>query len=56
LRQEFAEEGSCLLANCCKWLEQLGEKAGASEVVGTLAFTFTHNEPDLRIEVPHIPG
>ena len=27
-----------------------------SEVVGTLHITFVHNEPDLRIPVPPIPG
>jgi hypothetical protein len=32
-------------------LEQLQGKAEASEVTGTLAITFIHNEPDLRIEV-----
>jgi hypothetical protein len=28
----------------------------ASEIRGTLQMTFTHDQPDLRIEVPAIPG
>lgn len=32
------------------------EKAGVKEIVGTLQILFIHNEPDLRIEVPAIPG
>lgn len=53
---QLSEESHHLLANCCKGLEQLDEKTRASEVTGTLAITFIHNEPDLRIEVPPIPG
>jgi hypothetical protein len=49
-------KAACLLENCCEGLEQLEEKARASEVTGTLEITFIHNEPDLRIEVPLIPG
>ena len=45
-----------LLANCRKGLEQLDAKEKASEVTGTLEITFIHDEPDLRIEVPPIPG
>ena len=36
--------------------EQLPAEEGASEVIGTLEVTFIHDEPDLRIEVPTIPG
>lgn len=53
---QLSEESTQLLANCCKGLEQLEEKARASEVTGMLAITFIHNEPDLRIEVPSITG
>jgi hypothetical protein len=53
---QLSEESVRLLANCCEGLEQLDEKARASEVTATLAITFVHNEPDLRIEVPPIPG
>jgi len=28
----------------------------ATEIAGSLQITFIHNEPDLRIEVPQIPG
>jgi hypothetical protein len=34
----------------------LQEERGAHEVIGTLQITFIHNEPDLRREVPPIPG
>jgi hypothetical protein len=36
--------------------EQLSPQARASEVAGTLEVSFIHNAPDLRIEVPPIPG
>lgn len=52
----LTEESQELLAECSKQMEQLGEEAGASEVAGTLEITFIHDEPDLRIEVPPIPG
>jgi hypothetical protein len=52
----LTEESQELLAEYSKRLEQLGEEAGASEVAGTLEITFIHDEPDLRIEVPPIPG
>ena len=34
----------------------LQEERGSHEVIGTLQITFIHNEPDLRREVPPIPG
>jgi hypothetical protein len=42
-------------------LDELGERASnanepAADVAGTLQITFIHNEPDLRIEIPPIPG
>lgn len=52
----LTEESERVLADCSKQAEQLSAEAGASEVAGTLAITFIHNEPDLRIEVPPIPG
>lgn len=52
----LTEESHELLAEGSKRVEQLGEEAGASEVAGTLEITFIHDEPDLRIEVPPIPG
>ena len=35
-----------------------GDSAGSldADIAGTLQITFVHNEPDLRIEVPRIPG
>ena len=49
-------ESGALLADCCARAEQLQAEVGASEVTGTLEITFIHNEPDLRIVVPPIPG
>ena len=49
-------ESNELLADYCQQAEQLSLEAGASEIAGTLEITFIHNEPDLRIEVPPIPG
>jgi hypothetical protein len=34
----------------------LVERAEAADVMGTLNITFIHDEPDLRIEAPPIPG
>jgi len=39
--------------------ERYGEGSGAwsmTEIAGSLQITFVHHEPDLRIEVPPIPG
>lgn len=33
-----------------------GARAAPADVVGTLQVTFIHDEPDLRVEVPPIPG
>ncbi|HJU55703.1 MAG TPA: hypothetical protein VJ715_14060 [Pyrinomonadaceae bacterium] len=44
------------LAEASERAEQLSEEEWASEVTGTLEITFIHDEPDLRIEVPPIPG
>ena len=53
---KLSEESERLFASCRRGLEQLDEEAKASEVTGTLEITFIHDEPDLRIEVPPIPG
>lgn len=53
---QMSEESQRLLENCRRGLEQLDGKTRASEVTATLAITFIHDEPDLRIEVPSIPG
>ena len=52
----LTEESHELLADYCQQAEQLSLEAGASDIAGTLEITFIHNEPDLRIEVPPIPG
>jgi hypothetical protein len=55
-REAFlTQESDDLLAG---YRDQLGrlEGAKAADVAGTLNITFIHNEPDLRIEVPPIPG
>jgi hypothetical protein len=53
---QLSRESEELLAGCSQPTKQLAEEARASEVAGTLAITFIHNEPDLRIEVPPVPG
>jgi len=35
---------------------EIAPPGGADEVAGTLQVSFVHDEPDLRIEVPPIPG
>jgi hypothetical protein len=39
-------------------LEHLSDANGSKgpDIPGTLQITFIHNEPDVRIEVPKIPG
>jgi hypothetical protein len=49
-------ESRDLLEDCRKQPKRLAENDKDSEVTGTLNITFVHNEPDLRIEVPPIPG
>jgi hypothetical protein len=36
--------------------EERAREEAPSSLNGTLQITFIHNEPDLRTEVPHIPG
>jgi hypothetical protein len=52
----LSPESHELLADCCKQLERPGREPKVIDVVGTLQITFIHNEPDLRIECPPIPG
>jgi hypothetical protein len=35
---------------------QLGSGSSEAEVMGSLRITFLHDEPDLRIEIPAVPG
>jgi hypothetical protein len=53
---QLTEESHALLADYCRRAEQLSAEQRASEVAGTLEITFIHNEPDLRIAVPPVPG
>lgn len=53
---KLTEATQRLLTDCRAGLEQLDAQARASEVTGTLEITFIHDEPDLLIEVPPIPG
>jgi hypothetical protein len=52
----LTEESRARLAEWGERAEQLSAEEGASEVTGTLEITFIHDEPDLRIAVPPIPG
>lgn len=52
----LSRESDELLSGCGDVLEGLGGAAGARDVAGALQITFIHDEPDLRIEVPPIPG
>jgi hypothetical protein len=39
-----------------KGFEWLGGDSQQAEIAGSLQITFIHHEPDLRLEVPPIPG
>ena len=45
-----------LLAGFDQAREQPSDRSFPAELAGTLQLTFIHNEPDLRIDVPAIPG
>ena len=53
---QLSRESRELLTSCCDKLEEVGEALKEKDVPGTLQITFVHNEPDLRIEVPPVPG
>ena len=36
--------------------ESAAENSQPTDIAGTLQITFIHSEPDLKIEVPRIPG
>ena len=44
------------IAEACEAAGRRGESGGAGELDCTLAVFFVHDEPDLRIEVPAVPG
>lgn len=52
----LSQESDELLATCGGESGEPGEAAKAVDVLGALQITFIHDEPDLRIEVPPIPG
>lgn len=52
---QLSTESLNLLANFQARTER-GDKETSNAVAGTLQITFIHNEPDLKIEVPAIPG
>lgn len=52
----LSEESHDALSSCCDEADKPGGRAEAADVAGTLQITFIHGEPDLRIEVPPIPG
>ena len=52
----LSQESHELMATCRDELNELGERDKAADVAGTLQITFIHDEPDLKIEVPPIPG
>jgi hypothetical protein len=59
LRASLGEMDLRLTAESEDELQSFGlraERAADEEIPGTLQVTFVHNEPDLRIEVPPIPG
>lgn len=47
-------EGS--LPDSLTWQTSLSSETKVVDIRGALQLTFIHNEPDLRIEVPAIPG
>lgn len=53
---QLTEQSRQLLAELCEEAKQRAGDGRASEVAGSIQITFVHDEPDLRIEVPPIPG
>ena len=56
LNLRLSEESTSALEACSRRSEQYGTESAETALAGTLQVTFIHNEPDLRIEVPPIPG
>jgi hypothetical protein len=52
----LSQESEDLLSNWYHRQEKPNTEPKAVDVAGTLQITFVHNEPDLRIKVPAIPG
>lgn len=57
LRDALAAAGLRLISESNDSLSSVSDQADDGvDVAGTLQITFIHNEPDLRIKVPSIPG
>jgi hypothetical protein len=58
LRDELVAIGLHLMEDGDDSPASVRDQSGSdsADVTGTLQITFIHNEPDLRIEVPAIPG
>lgn len=52
----LSEESALSLAVYSEDQSQPIPSEADAEIIGTIQITFIHNEPDLRIEVPPIPG
>ncbi len=55
IEMQLSEESKVVLESYISG-DNTGEELKEAEVVGTLQISFFHDEPDLRIEVPAIPG
>ena len=57
LREALAAAGLRFISESNDSLSSVSDQTDdGSDVAGTLQITFIHNEPDLRIKVPSIPG
>jgi len=56
LHLSLSEQSARALEDCHRLAERAGAESAEAEVRGALQVTFIHDEPDLRIELPPIPG
>lgn len=52
----LTKESDDSLASLLEHHEAAAKGSRETDIAGTLQITFIHNEPDLRIDVPQIPG
>jgi hypothetical protein len=52
----LTKESDDSFASLLEHNESAADGSQPTDIAGTLQITFIHNEPDLRIEVPQIPG
>jgi hypothetical protein len=52
----LTKESDDSLANLVEGNNSAEAGSPVTDIAGSLQITFIHNEPDLRIEVPRIPG